>query len=114
MYLRLSSVSIEFQETGYLVYRMYKAAYANLSSPPSSPVPLRLNEFLPDTQQIGQDVVVGSGNWQTVLENNKQAFALSFVSRPRFATAFPVSMTPAEFVRSSVCERRCHAYHGRA
>ncbi len=91
-------VSIEFQETGYLVYRMYKAAYANLSSPPSAPVPLRLNEFLPDTQQIGQGVVVGSGNWQTLLEDNKQAFALSFVSRARFVTAFPTSMTPGDFV----------------
>jgi len=91
-------VSIEFQETGYLVYRMYKAAYGNLSSPASAPVPIRLNEFLPDTQQIGQGVVVGSPNWQTLLENNKQAFAVSFVSRSRFVTAFPTSMTPGEFV----------------
>src|SRR6185503_7905589 len=44
-------LSIEFQETGYLVYRFYKSAYGNLSG---TPVPLRLNEFLPDTQQIGK------------------------------------------------------------
>ena len=65
-------LSIEFQETGYLVYRMYKAAYGNL---PGTPVPVRLNEFLPDTQQIGRGVVVGEPGWQQVLENNKQAFA---------------------------------------
>ena len=40
-------VSIEFQETGYLVYRIYKAAYGNL---PSAPVPVRFSEFLPDTR----------------------------------------------------------------
>ncbi|MBC8029575.1 MAG: PQQ-dependent sugar dehydrogenase [Pyrinomonadaceae bacterium] len=91
-------LSIEFQETGYLVYRMYKTAFANLPPPPSSPVPIRLNEFLPDTQEIGQGVVVGSGNWQALLESNKQAFAVNFVSRPRFIAAFPTSMTPGEFV----------------
>ncbi|HWN10635.1 MAG TPA: S8 family serine peptidase, partial [Pyrinomonadaceae bacterium] len=53
-------VSIEFRETGYLVYRIYKSAYGNI---PGTPVPVRLNEFLPDTQQIGQGVVVGSPNW---------------------------------------------------
>ena len=90
-------VSIEFQETGYLVYRMYKAAYGNL---PDAPVPLRLNEFLPDTKQIGQGVVVGAGNWQTVLENNKVAFAMAFVSRSRFTTAYPTTLTPTQFVEA--------------
>ncbi len=88
-------LSIEFQETGYLVYKFYKAAYGNL---PGAPVPLKFNEFLPDTQQIGQGVVVGVGNWQTQLENNKQTFASQFVARSRFTTAFPNSSTPAQFV----------------
>src|SRR3989442_1057145 len=59
---------------------------------------VRLNEFLPDTQQIGQDVVVGQAGWDTVLENNKQSFVAQFVQRPRFTTAFPITLTPAEFV----------------
>jgi len=33
-----------------------------------------------------------------VLENNKQAFAGEFVQRTRFTTAFPTTMTPAQFV----------------
>jgi hypothetical protein len=88
-------LSIEFQETGYLVYRFYKAAYGNL---PGAPVPVRLSEFLPDTQQIGQNVVVGIGDWQTQLETNKQAFAAQFVARARFTSAYPDSLTPAQFV----------------
>lgn len=88
-------LSIEFQETGYLVYRFYKAAYGNL---PGAPVPLRLNEFLPDTQQIGQDVVVGALNWQAKLEENKQAFAAAFVTRSRFTSAYATTLTPAQFV----------------
>ncbi|PYS66446.1 MAG: hypothetical protein DMF76_00415, partial [Acidobacteria bacterium] len=63
------------------------------------PVPIvRFNEFLPDTQQIGQGVVVNVGNWQQQLENNKQAFALDFVQRSRFTSAFATTLTPAQFV----------------
>jgi hypothetical protein len=88
-------LSIEFQETGYLVYRFYKAAYDNI---PGAPVPVRFNEFLPDTQQIGQDVIVGVGTWQAKLESNKQAFAAAFVTRSRFTAAYATSLTPAQFV----------------
>ncbi len=88
-------LSIEFQETGYLVYKFYKAAYGNL---PGAPVPLTLAEFLPDTQQIGEDVVVGMPDWQAKLEANKQAFAAAFVARTRFTNAFANSLTPAQFV----------------
>src|SRR3989475_2460317 len=88
-------LSIEFQQTGYLVYRMHKAAYRNL---PNAPVPIKFSEFLPDTQEISQGVVVGQTGWETLLENNKQAFINEFVNRPRFTTACPQSMSPAEFV----------------
>ena len=88
-------LSIEFQETGYLVYKMYKAAYGNL---PNAPVPVRFGEFLPDAQQIALGVEVGIGNWQAQLESNKVAFAPAFVSRDRFTTAFPTTLTPTQFV----------------
>jgi len=88
-------LSIEFQQTGYLVYRTYKAAYRNL---PDAPVPIRFNEFLPDTQQISHGVVVNQPGWDTVLQNNKQAFSDEFVNRARFTSAYPQSMTPSEFV----------------
>ncbi len=88
-------VSIEFRETGYLIYRMYKSAYGNV---PGTPVPVRFNEFIPDTQQIGLGVVVGSPNWELTLENNKVAFAQAFVARTRFTTAFPTTMSPTQFV----------------
>ena len=89
-------LSIEFQETGYLVYRMYKAAFGDIN-PPTVPVPVRFEEFLPDTIQIGLGVQVGVGNWQQQLETNKQQFASSFVLRPRFTSAFS-GTTNAQFV----------------
>ncbi|MFL6282009.1 MAG: Calx-beta domain-containing protein [Pyrinomonadaceae bacterium] len=93
-------LSIEFQNTGYLVERMYKSAYGDATSPGvAGTVPvIRLNEFLPDTQAIGRGLIVGQGNWQAQLEANKQAYALEFVLRQRFADAYPFSMTAAQFV----------------
>jgi cytochrome c peroxidase len=88
-------ISIEFQQSGYLVYRFHKSSFGNLSN---SPVPVALSDFLPDAQRIGQGVVVNQTGWETVLENNKQGFAAEFVQRSRFATAYPTSMTPAQFV----------------
>ncbi len=88
-------ISVEFQQTGYLVYRTYKVAYGNLAG---APVPIRFNELLPDTQQIAQGVVVGQSGWEQALETNKQNFMTSFVQRSRFASAYPNSMTVQQFV----------------
>gem|GEM_PF-2325705 len=99
-------LSIEFQQTGYLVERIYKTAYGDVMStsnlggaPHQIPVPVvRFDEFLKDSQRIGQNVVVNQPGWETVLENNKQAYAAEFVQTSRFVTAFPATMTPAQFV----------------
>jgi hypothetical protein len=98
-------LSVEFQNTGYLVERMYKTAYGDVTGASTLggshqiTVPVvRLLEFLKDTQQIGEGVVVNQTGWETVLENNKQALTAEFVQSARFITAFPVSMTAAEFV----------------
>lgn len=88
-------VSIEFQQTGFLVYRTYKAAYGNISG---APVPVRFSELLADMQQIGQNVIVGQTGWEAVLENNKQTYFAQFVQRARFIAAFNTSLTPAQFV----------------
>jgi hypothetical protein len=59
---------------------------------------IRLNEFLPDTQRIGQGVIVNQGNWQQQLDNNKTAFTEEFVFRSRFLAAYPLTLTPAQLV----------------
>ncbi|MDX6405775.1 MAG: hypothetical protein QOH70_3230, partial [Blastocatellia bacterium] len=98
-------LSIEFQDTGYLVERLYKSSYGDANGTStfngahSLTVPVvRFSEFLGDTQEIGQGVVVGAAGWPQALENNKAAFADKFVQRARFVAAFPLSMTPADFV----------------
>jgi photosystem II stability/assembly factor-like uncharacterized protein len=93
-------LSIEFQETGYLVYRTYKAAFGDATSPNvAGTVPVvRLQEFLPDSQRIGQNVRVGIGEWQAQLEANKQAYMSEFVTRQRFLDVFPLTLSAAQFV----------------
>lgn len=88
--------SIEFQETGFLVYRFFKASYPDSASRPRGFPTYR--EFLHDTQDISRGVVVGQGNWQAQLEANKQLAAQDFVARPEFTLRYPVTLTAAQFV----------------
>ena len=97
-------LSIEFQETGYLVERMYKVAYGDAQGQSTDGgahpilVPIvRRSEFLPDTLEISNGVIVNQGNWQALLESNKVAFANDFVSRSRFTTAY-AGMSNSQFV----------------
>jgi hypothetical protein len=82
-------LSIEFQQTGYLVYRLEVASYARQP---------RFRAFLRDTQALARGVIVGQGDWQERLEANRRAFVAEFVSRPEFVETYPDSLTPAEFV----------------
>ncbi|HEX3229453.1 MAG TPA: choice-of-anchor Q domain-containing protein, partial [Pyrinomonadaceae bacterium] len=88
-------LSIESRQTGYLIYRFYQAAYGEI---PNTPVPLRLSEYTSDATRISKGVVVLQNGWQRTLENNTRAFAEDFVKRDRFVAAYPVTMTPVEFV----------------
>ncbi|HJZ80920.1 MAG TPA: PQQ-dependent sugar dehydrogenase, partial [Pyrinomonadaceae bacterium] len=98
-------LSIEFQETGVFAERAYKAAYGSgtgtstLGGVHQIAVPIiRLNEFLPDSQMIAQGLIVGQGNWQQKLDDNKNGFTADFVQRSRFLAEFPLTMTAAQFV----------------
>ncbi|HYY98881.1 MAG TPA: PQQ-dependent sugar dehydrogenase, partial [Pyrinomonadaceae bacterium] len=82
-------LSIEFQQTGYLVYRLEVASYARQP---------RFRDFLRDTQALGRGVVVGQEGWEARLEENRRAFVAEFVSRTEFTEAFPATLKPSEFV----------------
>jgi hypothetical protein len=83
-------LSIEFQETGFFVYRLYEASFAE--------PPQHLDEFLLDTRTIADGVVVNAPDWQTLLGANKAAFMEDFVGRSQFSETYSLSLTPAEFV----------------
>jgi hypothetical protein len=100
-------LSIEFQETGYLVERAYKTAYGDatgnsqLGTLHTLPVPIvRFNEFLTDQRTISNGVIVNQGDWQTALENNKVAYFDGFVKTARFTTKYFSTMLPTDFVHT--------------
>jgi subtilisin family serine protease len=84
-------ISIEFQETGFLVYRAHQATF---DSGPS----LDKTRFLSDTQQIGRGVIVNQPGWEALLEANTISFFNDFVQRPDFLARYPVSLSVSQFV----------------
>ncbi|MBV9927256.1 MAG: VCBS repeat-containing protein [Acidobacteria bacterium] len=88
-------LSIEFQQTGYLAYRAHKVAFGNLAG---KPVPITREEMLADMRVIGKDVIVNTEGWELRLEQNKQTYFEQFVASPRFASLYPQSLTPEQFV----------------
>ncbi|MBA3243221.1 MAG: lamin tail domain-containing protein [Acidobacteria bacterium] len=88
-------LSVEFQRTGFLVYRLYEAAMSHRSS---DPVIVGYREFLHDTQEIGSGVIVGAQGWERKLDENTDAFVKGFVARLESELFYPAGMTPAEFV----------------
>jgi len=100
-------LSIEFKETGYLVERAYKTAYGDTTGTSTFQgthtinVPIvRFNEFLADTGQIGNGVIVGQPGWPQALENNKVTYFNRFVQAARFTSKYPSTIAPATFVHS--------------
>jgi hypothetical protein len=82
-------LSIEFQETGFLVERLYRLAFG-LSVPYRS--------FVHDAREVGEGVVVGQGNWQQRLNVNRRAYAEEFAARAAFKETYPDSMSAARYV----------------
>ena len=73
-------VEQEFQQTGYFIYRMYKASFG------TRPEYVR---FMTDRSRVSE----GSN-----LEATKQAYAEEFVQRPEFTAKYPTSMSRDAFV----------------
>jgi Tol biopolymer transport system component len=70
----------EFQETGYFLYRLYKASFGRQPD---------FTEFTSDRSRI----IPGNN-----LQVSKEGFANEWVQRPGFVAAFPITMSNTEFV----------------
>jgi hypothetical protein len=85
-------LSIEFRQTGGLVSSVYTAA---LDRPHSLPGKF---EFLKDTQAVGSGVIVGVGDWESVLSHNRELFLNDFVTRGDFLSLYPTNDSPETYV----------------
>ncbi len=89
-------LSLEFQNTGFEVYRLYKASLPATSQRPRG-FP-RYREFVADSQDIGHGVIVNNPGYQQLLESNTVDFINRFVNRAEFLANFPATMTAAQYV----------------
>lgn len=83
-------LSIEFQNTGFLLYRFNKASFGSMP---------RRNDFMIDMQSVATGVIVGATGWQQTLEDNKRRMADDWVQRPAFRERFG-SMDDDQYVRA--------------
>ena len=81
-------VELEFQRTGYVVYRLYRAGYGTLLGGPTR-ANVTFAQFLADRAQL----VDGAGLPQSTIN-----LANNFGARAEFKTAYPDAMTPTQFV----------------
>jgi hypothetical protein len=89
-------LSIEFQQTGFLAYKAFAAAFGTTRT--GGTVPLTLQEFLTDSQQLGKGVVIGNPGAEAQLEANKVAYFNQFVTRSEFVTKYPGTLTNDQYV----------------
>lgn len=82
-------LSIEFKETGYYLYRMYKGALGRTPT---------YAEFVPEIAELGKNVVVASNDpWMIRLGSNKDVYTLRFFNRPEFQARYS-GLTNAQYV----------------
>jgi len=83
-------LSIEFQQTGYLLHLFQKESFASLP---------KYQDFMRDLQEVSQGVVVNSPGWEQKLAANRQQFAEKWVARPVFKAAYD-GMSNADYVNA--------------
>jgi hypothetical protein len=89
-------LSTEFQETGFYVIRIQRAAFGKVSNDAAKRISFQ--QFLNDARAVGNGVIVGQPNAQQQLDQNKTAYARAVVSSSDFASRYPTSLSAAAFV----------------
>lgn len=89
-------LSNEFQSTGTIAYLANRTAFGSSAS--GSPAAVLYGQFERDVQQLQQNLVFGQPGFDAQLEANKTAYFNDFVTRPDFITAYPSTLTNAQYV----------------
>ena len=83
-------LSIEFQQTGYLVYLMQKESYGTMP---------KYSTYMRDLQEVSRGVVVNTPGWEFLLATNQQQLAENWVNRPEFKAKFD-NMSNTDFINA--------------
>jgi len=88
-------VSPEFQNTGYFVLRVYRGSLGRMPHFGGTGNPN--DEFTRDAATVGQGIVVNDALAPDVINSNKQAFVIQFVTRPEFRAIYD-GLTNSQYV----------------
>ena len=83
-------LSIEFQQTGFLLQLMQKESFGVMP---------KYNSFMRDLQEVGRGVIVGAPGWEQKLKDNQQQFADKWVNRPGFRAVYD-NLSNADYVNA--------------
>ncbi|MFL6337316.1 MAG: DUF4214 domain-containing protein [Pyrinomonadaceae bacterium] len=72
-------LSIEFEQTGYLAYRLGLASFGEAP---------RYKSLMADSRSLAAGVQVGIGDWEGRLAQNRRAFAEGWAGRPEFKAKY--------------------------
>src|SRR2546421_5780760 len=83
-------LSIEFQQTGFLLHLLQKESFGGLP---------KYLLFMRDLQQVGRGVIVNSPGWEQRLKDNQQQLTEEWANRPQFKAAYD-GMSNAAYVNA--------------
>ena len=83
-------LSIEFQQTGFLLHLLQRESFASMP---------KYASFMRDLQEVSRDVIVNMPGWEQKLKDNQQQFAEKWVNRPEFKAIFD-GMSNADYVNA--------------
>lgn len=97
-------LAVEYQETGYLVYRTHDVAFGRVGTPrPArganvSQLAATFENYLFDAQMVARGIVVNEATDRSRIEGNTAAFYNDFVQRPAFIAKYPMSLTAEQYI----------------
>ncbi len=89
-------LSREFQETGFYVIRMQRAAFGKISVDATKRITFQ--QFLTDARTVGNGFIDLQPGADQILDQNKTAYAQSVAGSASFIARFPTTQTAAQFV----------------
>jgi len=89
-------LSREFQETGFFVIRVQRAAFGHLSQDAAKRITYQ--QFITDSQAVGQGFIDGKSGADTILDQNKTAYVQAVAGSANFLLQYPTTLSASAFV----------------
>ncbi|GAC1400617.1 MAG: hypothetical protein NVSMB56_15720 [Pyrinomonadaceae bacterium] len=89
-------LSREFQETGFFVIKVQRAAFGKVSNDATKRITFQ--QFSTDSQTVGKGFVDGQAGGGAILDQNKTNYAQAVVNSQAFITKYPTTLSASAYV----------------